>query len=148
MDTADFHPVTVQERVRWADVDLVGIVRFSAVPRLVELAEQELWRAAGIPYAELFQDPEYWLPRRTLSVDYLSPARIDDLLQLEAWVARMGTKALTLAVAVRQAEGGRLVATAEMVLVCVTNPAFVSAPIPPRIRGALAPFVRPPLAPL
>jgi acyl-CoA thioesterase FadM len=81
-------------------------------------------------------------------VDYLSPARIDDLLQLEAWVARMGTKALTLAVAVRQAEGGRLVATAEMVLVCVTNPAFVSAPIPPRIRGALAPFVRPPSAPL
>jgi YbgC/YbaW family acyl-CoA thioester hydrolase len=148
MDAAAFHPVTVQERVRWADVDLVGIVRFSAVPRLVELAEQELWRAAGIPYAELFQDPAFWLPRRTLAVDYLSPARIDDLLQLEAWVARMGTKALTLAVAVRQAEGGRLVATAEMVLVCVTNPAFVSAPIPAHIRTALAPFVRPPAAPL
>lgn len=148
MAPSAFSPVTVHERVRWADVDLVGIMRFSAVPRLVELAEQELWRAAGIPYAELFRDPPVWLPRRTLTIDYLAPAKIDDLLLLEASIARMGTKALTFATAVRHAEGGRPVASAEMVLVCVTNPAFVPTPIPDAIRTALAPFIRPPAGPL
>lgn len=141
-------PLIVPERVRWADVDLVGIMRFSAVTRLVEMAEQELWRAAGMPYAELFRDPAVWLPRRTLSIDYLAPARIDDLLHLEPWVARLGTKAMTLAFSVRQAEGGREVARAEMVLVCVTRPAFVPTPLPDEIRAAFAPFLRPPAGPL
>jgi acyl-CoA thioester hydrolase len=140
--------VPVQERVRWADVDLVGIMRFSAVTRLVEMAEQELWRAAGIPYAEMFRNPAVWLPRRTLSIDFLAPARLDDLLLLDAWVARMGTKAVTLAFAVRQANGGREVARAEMVLVCVTNPAFVPTPLPAEVREALAPFLRAPGGPL
>lgn len=45
-------PFVTQERVRWADVDLIGIMRFSAYTRLVEMGEQELMRAAGIPYRD------------------------------------------------------------------------------------------------
>ena len=50
-------PFEVVEHVRWADVDLAGIMRFSAVPRFVELAEQELMRAAGYPYSRLMDHP-------------------------------------------------------------------------------------------
>ena len=59
-------PFVTHERVRWADVDLVSIMRFSAFTRLIEIAEQELLRAAGLPYAELFDNPRLWMPRRRL----------------------------------------------------------------------------------
>ena len=40
--------------------------------------EQELLRAAGLPYAELFDNPRLWMPRRRLEIDYFTPARLDD----------------------------------------------------------------------
>ena len=97
-------PFVIHERVRWADVDLVCIMRFSAFTRLVELAEQELLRAVGLPYAMLFDNPTIWMPRRRLEIDYYAPARIDDELALVTYVSRMGETSLTLQVDVRHAE--------------------------------------------
>ena len=39
-------PFRCTDRVRWADVDLVGIMRYSAVTRFLDTAEQELLREA------------------------------------------------------------------------------------------------------
>ena len=133
-------PFRLTERVRWADVDLVGIMRFSAVTRFVELAEQELLRAAGLPYQVIFDQPEIWMPRQHLAIEYLSPARIDDELTVQAYVSRLGESSLTLHCDLRQADG-RLVAGATMVVVCVTVEAFTKRPLPTIVREALAPFV-------
>ena len=134
-------PFVVRERVRWADVDLVGIMRFSAVTRLVEMAEQELLRTAGLPYSVIFSAPEIWMPRRHLTIEYFSPARIDDELALVTYVSRIGDTSLTINVDVRQATTNRLVATAVMVVVCVTVAAFAKRPLPRMVREALTPFV-------
>lgn len=133
-------PFRLTERVRWADVDLVGIMRFSAVTRFVELAEQELLRAAGLPYQVIFDQPEIWMPRRHLAIEYLSPARIDDELTVLAYVSRLGDSSLTLQCDLRQPDG-RLVAGATMVVVCVTVEAFTKRPLPTIVRESLAPFV-------
>lgn len=132
-------PFTCTDRVRWADVDLVGIMRFSAVTRFLEMAEQELLRAAGLPYAFIFDQPEIWMPRRHLTIEYFSPARIDDLLTMAIWASRLGESSLTLTMDLRQ-EDGRLVATATMVVVCVTVEAFAKRPLPRVIRDAMTPF--------
>jgi YbgC/YbaW family acyl-CoA thioester hydrolase len=134
-------PFVVQERVRWADVDLVGIMRFSAFPRLVELAEQELLRAAGLPFAEVFARPAVWMPRRHLAIDYFVPARLDDLLELETYVARLGETSLTLQVDVRSAARGTLLAAAAMVVVCVSVEDFGKRPLPGDFRARLGPWV-------
>lgn len=136
-------PVTsysTSERVRWADVDLVGIMRFSAVPRFVELGEQELFRAAGLPYREIFEAPEVWLPRRHLSIDYLSPARLDDLLSVTVYMTRLGTTSATMQVDLHAASG-RLVAAAAMTVVCVGVSDFRKQPLPDALVTALTPFV-------
>ncbi len=133
-------PFRCTDRVRWADVDLVGIMRFSAVTRFLEMAEQELLRAAGLPYSFIFDAPEVWMPRRHLSVDYLAPARIDDLLHLVIWVSRLGDTSLTLTMELRHADG-RVVARVAMVVVCVAVEGFTKRPLPPLVRDALAPFV-------
>src|SRR5258706_16271762 len=80
----------VQERVRWSDIDASGIILWSAYTRLVELAETELFRAAGFPYATLWDRLDIWLPRVQFHLDYRSPARLDDLLDTEIWVAHLG----------------------------------------------------------
>ncbi len=134
-------PFVVRERVRWADVDLVQIMRFSAFTRLVEMAEQELLRAAGLPYATIFDEPEIWMPRRHLGIDYFAPARLDDELALVTYITRLGETALTLNVDVRHAERRTLLAAAAMVVVCVTVSEFTKRPLPRVVREGLAPFV-------
>lgn len=140
MPAAPSSPFRCSDRVRWADVDLVGIMRFSAVTRFLEMAEQELLRAAGLPYALIFENPEIWMPRRHLAVDYLMPARIDDLLTMVIWVSRLGDSSLTLAMDLRR-EDGRSVAKVSLVIVCVAVEDFGKRSLPGIIRERLAPFV-------
>ncbi len=134
-------PILVRERVRWADVDLVRIMRFSAVTRLIENAEQELLRAAGLPYGEIMQAPEIWMPRRHLTIEYFSPAELDDELGLVTYVSRLGTTSLTVNVEVRDLASWRHVASAAMVVVCVSADTFAKRPLPRITHEALAPFV-------
>lgn len=134
-------PFVTHERVRWADVDLVAIMRFSAFTRLVEVAEQELLRAAGLPYSTLFDNPRIWMPRRRLEIDYFAPARIDDELALVTYVSRLGDTSLTMQVDVRHAVRNTLIAAATVVVVCVTVEGFAKRPLPQIARESLAPFV-------
>ena len=122
-------------------MDLVGIMRFSAFTRLVELAEQELMREAGIPFSELLNEPTMWLPRRHLEIDYFAPVRIDDELTLVTYVSRIGYTSVTINVDVRSTSGWTLIATAAMVIVCVTKSTFEKRSLPDEVRTALAPFV-------
>lgn len=128
------------DRVRWADVDLMGVMRYSAVTRFLDTAEQELLRAAGLPYSLVFEAPEVWMPRRHLTVEYLGPARIDDLLHITIWVSRLGDTSLTLTMELRH-DDGRPVALATLVVVCVTREGFAKRPLPRILHEALGPFV-------
>lgn len=134
------HPFRTTERVRWADVDLVGIMRFSAVPRFIELAEQEWLRDAGLPYAGLFVAPEVWMPRRHMAIDYLAPARIDEELTLVTWVSRLGDTSYTMRVDLRQPDG-RVVAETTLTVVCVTVAEFAKRPLPSEWRTRLERYV-------
>lgn len=136
-------PFRCEDRVRWADVDLVGIMRFSAVTRFLEMAEQELLRAANLPYSFIFDAPEVWMPRRHMSIEYLTPARIDDLLSMVIWVSRLGDTSLTLTMELTH-EDGRVVAVVTLVVVCVTVTDFTKRPLPHIVRESLAAFVVPP----
>jgi YbgC/YbaW family acyl-CoA thioester hydrolase len=134
-------PLLVAEYVRWADVDLVGIMRFSAFTRLVELAEQELFRAASLPFGATYVLDEVWLPRRHLEIDYFAPARLDERLKMSAYVSHVGTTSVTLATDVYDPAGSTLVAAAQMVIVSVTRDSFAKRPLPPELTTALAPYV-------
>ena len=140
MDQTRGRTCIVHDRVRWADVDLVGIMRFSAFTRLIELAEQELLRAAGMPYSEIFESPSVWLPRRQLTIDYLAPAKIDEPLEIECYVSKMGESSAIYQVDVWN-ESGTMIASAALVVVCVTVAEFRKIPIVPEFRDALTPFV-------
>jgi YbgC/YbaW family acyl-CoA thioester hydrolase len=138
---SDTRPLVMQDRVRWGDVDLIGIMRFSAFTRLIENGEQELLRAAGLPYASIFEGATVWMPRRHLAIEYLAPARIDELLTVVTYVSRLGVTSLTLQVDVWNADQSVQLVGATMVVVCVTAETFAKRPLPRMVRDALSPFV-------
>ncbi|MEO7362240.1 MAG: thioesterase family protein [Gemmatimonadaceae bacterium] len=133
-------PFLSNDRVRWADVDLVGIMRFSAFTRLVENGEQDLWREAGLPYGNVLTAPETWMPRRNLNIEYTAPARIDEALLLATYVSRLGDTSLTFNVDVMSVDRAQLIAAATVVTVCVNAADWSKRSLSPELRAAMAPY--------
>ena len=134
-------PVRVSDRVRWSDVDPLGIIRYDTYVRLLEIGETELFRAAGLPFSMLREGLGVWIPRKRLEFEYHSPARLDDLVEVRAFFSAVGTTSMTLAFDFVDAGTAALRATAELVVVCVERDTLVSFPVPDSVRAAIAPWV-------
>jgi YbgC/YbaW family acyl-CoA thioester hydrolase len=133
----------IREFVRWSDVDLAGIICYGAYVRFFEIAETELFRAIGFPYSKLFEEFDFWLPRAQLHFEFRKPALLDDHLDVEIWIARVGTSSLRMEFAIfRAAEGGARELTAEgyAVVVAVARADLRPIPLPPPFVAALAPY--------
>src|SRR5262245_42950245 len=98
---------SIDERVRWSDVDAAGIICYGAYTRFLEIAETELFRAAGYPYGTAFRALDIWLPRVHMSMDFRHPAYLDDLLRVSAWVGRLGRSSVNLEFRAEMAAGDR-----------------------------------------
>src|ERR671938_100646 len=133
----------IAERVRWGDVDAARIIFYGAYIRFFEIAETELFRAVGLPYGRVFDELDIWLPRAHLECDFRRAAQLDDLLEVCAYVGRVGTKSLRLDFEVRRKGEEELIATAHFVLVAVRRGTFESVPVPEELKRRLAPYTRP-----
>lgn len=130
---------TVDERVRWSAVDKAGIIFYGAYVRFFELAEMELFRTAGVPYGEVFDRWDMWLPRVHLESDFHHPARLDDELRVAAYFTRFGNRSLQINFDVLHLGAGELAVTGHEVLVCTTRDTLQSQPLPPDFVELLAP---------
>ena len=127
--------VRIAERIRWSDVDAAGIICYGAYLRFYEIAETELFRAAGEPYHEVFGRYDVWLPRVHIESDFARPAFLDDLLAVEARVERLGTSSVHLAF--RVTREGEEIARARFVMACVDRGSLAARPLPPPLRERL-----------
>ena len=135
-------PYVVEEYVRWSDVDFAGIIFYGSYVRFFEIAETELFRAAGLAYKDVFDRYDIFLPRKAVHSEFYHPARLDDRLRVAAYVGRIGTTSMTLNFDVLRG-APRLVAAGWMVLVCVDRKALRPRPLPSGLRAALDPFTLP-----
>jgi acyl-CoA thioester hydrolase len=132
---------SIDEPVRWSDVDAAGVVYFGTFVRFFEIAEEELFREAGVAYGAVFDRFDCWLPRVKYTCEFRAPARLGDVLSVSPWVRRIGTKSITIEFAIDKRTGGR-VADCEIVLVCVDRTTWKGKPIPDGLRAALARFTQ------
>ena len=136
---------SIEERVRWGDVDAAGIIFYGSYIRFFEIAETELFRAAGLPYGKVFEELNIWLPRVHLECDFHRAAQMDDLLEVSVYVKHIGRTSLRLNFEVRKKnEGGeieeKLMATAHFVLVSTDRENLKPVPVPEELRRALESF--------
>jgi len=134
-------PFVVREYVRWGDIDLAGIICYGAYIRFYELAETEIFRACGLPFREMFERYDIWLPRKIMHTEFFLPARLDDRLEVVTYFSRVGESSLTINFDVLDAGGLSLHAAAFQVLVCVSRQTFAKVPLPAAVVHALERYV-------
>jgi YbgC/YbaW family acyl-CoA thioester hydrolase len=112
-------PFVTTDYIRWEDIDLAGIARFSSYTRLLDIAETDLYRSLGTPLSKLHAQYKLWLPRKVMHIEYFSPARLDDQIVIAAYFSNIGRTSVTMNVDLFREDRKALLAAAHLVLVCV-----------------------------
>jgi YbgC/YbaW family acyl-CoA thioester hydrolase len=137
-----YQKFTIDERVRWGDVDAASIIFYGAYIRFFEIAETELFRVVGLPYSVMFEELDVWLPRVHLECDFHHAAQLDDLLEVSVYVGRFGNKSMRLDFEVRRKGAELVIASAHFVLAAVKRDTFETVPIPNELRTRLALYTK------
>jgi YbgC/YbaW family acyl-CoA thioester hydrolase len=134
--------ITIPIRVPFPDVDSSGRIHFAAMMRYMEVADHELLRSIGFPYASTLHTLA--LPRVHVSCDYRDAVYYDDLLAVQARVERVGSSSWTEFFTIRLAGRGKqeypegpIVAEGRMTIVAMHPQAQKSTPLPADLRAAL-----------
>jgi YbgC/YbaW family acyl-CoA thioester hydrolase len=133
---------SVEEYVRWEDIDAAGIINYQAYLRFFALAEAELFRTCGLSYHNLIEDLGIWLPRVHVECDFFQPVMLDELLVVDAYFGKIGRSSIRINFEVRRKENPEvLVATGNYILVTVRRGEFEPITVPYTLREKLAPYV-------
>ena len=126
-------------RIYYEDTDLSGIVYHANYLRFMERGRSEFFRCAGISKLAALDNEEPWAwALRKASIEYLRPARVDDLVEVRtAAVSLTGARM----VADQRVYCGERLLTRGSVEACII--AFSGKPrrIPSELREKLTPFL-------
>ena len=125
---------------RYAEIDQQGVVFNGHYLTYFDIAVTEYWRQIGLPYPQATADTggELYMVKSVL--EYASPARYDDELELYIRCARIGRSSLGFKLEIWR--GDEALVTGELVYVHADPKARKSAPLPTRLVEAIRGFER------
>ncbi|MCS6931474.1 MAG: YbgC/FadM family acyl-CoA thioesterase [Acetobacteraceae bacterium] len=133
MRRVHLHPV----RVYFEDTDAGGIAYHATYLRWAERGRTESLRAIGLPHSLLMERHGVVLVVRRIEVEYLRPARLDDLVRVATRVERIRGVSLDLGQDILPEAEDAPLARMKVGLVCVRQADLRPAPIPAEWRAAL-----------
>jgi acyl-CoA thioester hydrolase len=122
-------------RVYYEDTDAAGIVYYANYLKFAERARSEWLREIGDEERRALKAAGLVFVVRRCAIDYLRPARLDDLLEVETRVTAFAGATLELQQIVRR--GALNLVALQVTLACV-NAAGRPARLPTALRTALA----------
>ncbi|MFO7705494.1 MAG: thioesterase family protein [Halopseudomonas sp.] len=127
-------------RVRWAEADMQGIVFNGHYLTYADVGITEYFRAMGQTYSgETGVNGSDFFAVRTL-LEYRSPARFDDLLDVQVRIARLGNTSMQFLIGIYR--GDELLVNGEIVYVHADQSSRRPSPIPLSFRTAVSGFER------
>ena len=81
-------------RVYYEDTDMGGVVFYANYLKFMERGRTEWLRAMDVNQFDLAQTAQRMFMVAKLDIKYLLPAKLDDLLQIESEVTRLGRASL------------------------------------------------------
>lgn len=105
-------------RVYFSDTDAVGIVYHANYLDFAERARSEFSREIGLDLAKLAAQGMFFV-LRSANIEYLSPAKLDDLLSVHAYVSKIGNTSVEFMHEIKNAETGTKIADVKCLLVFV-----------------------------
>lgn len=142
VSTAGNRVFEVLDRVRWSDCDRLGVIYYGAYVRLFQVAEEELFRACGLPFAILRTGKDVWIPRKAFQAEFHSPAELDEEVAVQAWFSRIGTTAITMQFEVYRAADRAHRATGSLTVVSVDRSTMKTKPLPEDVKASLSAYLR------
>jgi acyl-CoA thioester hydrolase len=125
-------------RIYYEDTDAGGLVYHANYLKFAERARTELLRCLGLDHATLRERYGLAFTVRSLSIEFLAPARLDDRLIVATRLLRPARAALELDQQIARADG-RLLARLAVRLALLSGDLRVARP-PSALRTALAPL--------
>ncbi|MCE9551301.1 MAG: tol-pal system-associated acyl-CoA thioesterase [Betaproteobacteria bacterium] len=124
---------TLPVRVYFQDTDAGGVVYHASYVNFLERARTEWLRECyGYSNTGLMRESGMVFVVRSLRLDYLKPALLDDLLAVSAQLKDVGRSRVTLCQNVLRGE--EIIVEAEVHLVCVTMDNFKPVSLPEILR--------------
>ena len=121
-------------RVYFQDTDAGGVVYHGSYVNFMERARTEWLRdVCGYSNGALMKEFGAVFVVRSMKVDYLKPALLDDMLLVTAQVRDIGRSRVTLVQTVRR--GDEVLTEAEVHLVCVSLASFKPVSVPEVLRA-------------
>ena len=123
-------------RVYYEDTDAGGVVYYANYLKFMERARTEWLRALGFEQTTLALEHSVMFVVRALNIEYLSPARFND--ELEVTVASAFTRGSLIEIAQCIRRGAQVLVTAGVGIACVNTPSFRPVRIPKIIVEKIA----------
>jgi 4-hydroxybenzoyl-CoA thioesterase len=147
---ADGKYLSVRVQVGWGDCDPAGIVFYPRFYAWMDTVSHVLAREMGIPRESMLPPGLDMLgfPVVGTQAQYITPARMDDVLEVRTWVARVGRSSLSLRHEILriEADGSETVVAygrEDRVFISQSADGLRSRQLTPRMREALARFSDP-----
>jgi len=133
---------TIPVRIYYAHTDAGGVVYYANYLKFFERCRSEWLRAIGHQQAELLRDPGIAFVVRSVSIDYLKPARLDDQLVVSLEVEKISRAQIFFRQHIRRAHASIAGGWQELVsgtihIVCVNSAQMKATPIPTTLRTKL-----------
>lgn len=119
-------------RVYFQDTDAGGVVYHASYVNFMERARTEWLRSCGYSNAGLMHTFGLLFVVRSLTLEYLKPALLDDMLSATAQITEIGRSRLLLKQTIRR--DGVVLTLGEVELVCVEKESFRPMRIPTLLR--------------
>jgi acyl-CoA thioester hydrolase len=129
--------------VEFADTDTANIMHFSNFFRFMESAECALLRSLGLSVKLVWEGQTIGFPRVSATCDYLSPARFEDVLDVEVVALSIGTKSVTYGF--NFSCRGKAIARGKVTSVCcrvLAEDRLEPFPIPASYRARIEPYLQ------
>jgi len=120
---------TIPVRIYYEDTDAGGVVYYANYLKFLERCRSEWLREIGHDQADLLREPGIAFVVRSVSLEYLKPARLDDLLSVSLEVEKISRSQLFFRQHIRRAsptiEGGWTELVSGKVHVVCVNPVLM-----------------------
>ncbi len=117
-------------RVYYEDTDSGGVVYYANYLKFMERGRTEWLRSVGFEQDELREKEGVLFAVRKVGVEFRSPARFNDALQVSVQLFSRGKASLVFRQEIRSAVDGRVLCDGEVKIACVDASNFRPTPIP------------------
>ena len=119
-------------RVYYEDTDTAGVVYYAGYLRFLERGRTEWLRALGVEQFRLAQEAGIVFAVRSLNIEYLKPARLDDVLAVLTELTLAGRAQVTLKQRIER--DGETLVEATVRIACLNTKTMKPAALPAEIR--------------